>query len=111
MGAPPFGVSGVLRRRVPGPRPRITHRSDVTPGSPTTDELGFTTVEATITTVSDDTHSPWVSVSGESADGSEQYDTSSAIVTDLKPGQSSTQDITFTEEIPSGAKCVITDIS
>lgn len=83
---------------------------DVTLGEPTTDQYGYTTITVTMTNTSDENQSPWVTVSAESADGTELYDTGHAIVNDLKPGQTTTQEITFTEDIPSDATFTVSDL-
>jgi hypothetical protein len=88
----------------------VADKVDVTLGNAATDDFGTTTLPVTITNVSQETVSVWVSISATSPDGSEQYGTADAIVNDLTAGQKANEEALFLDGIPSDAVFTITDV-
>lgn len=82
---------------------------DVVLGTLTTDSFG-SDVPVTITNISEETGSFWVTIVAESADGSTQYGTASVIVNELKPGQSATDTAVFFEDVPADAVLSVSDV-
>ena len=53
-----------------------------------------------------------IEISAESADGSELFDSSTAVITALAPGQSTNAEaMPFTKELPTGAICKVKTVS
>lgn len=86
--------------------------ADVTLGTPVIDtEFMYTaTVPVIITNNSSKPSSYFVTIAGESADGTTRYDTSYATVDSLQPGQSTTQEAVFFTEMPAGSVFVIVEV-
>lgn len=87
----------------------VADKVDITLGNAATDDFG-TTLPVTITNVSEETVSVWVSISATSPDGSEQYGTADASVNDLTAGQMANEEALFLDDIPSDAVFTITDV-
>ncbi len=87
----------------------VADKVEITLGEATTDEFS-TTLPVSISNVSEETVSVWVTIAATSPDGSEQYGTSQAIVNDLSAGQKANAEAMFVEDIPSDAKFTITDV-
>lgn len=87
----------------------VTDEVTIELGAITSDEFG-SDVAVTITNISDETGSYWVSVAAESADGITQYDTASVIFNDLKSGQTATDNAMFVDVLPEDAVLTIADV-
>ena len=72
---------------------------------------GFSSEAAvTITNISDETGSFWVTIVAESADGTTQLGSTSVIVNDLKPGQTAQETALFLDEIPADAVLSVSEV-
>lgn len=85
--------------------------SDVTNldcGAP--DAIGVTYPKVTVTNNSSKSSNYVITIVAESADGSTKYDETSAFISNLGPGQTMTEQGMFTNELPSGAICKVTEV-
>lgn len=82
----------------------------VTFGRATTNVLDMTEVKVTVENVSETTQDPMITIAAQSADGSEQYDTALVVVGDLESGQTAHETASFSEELPSDAVFVVTQV-
>jgi hypothetical protein len=84
--------------------------SDV--GEPTCerDDLDTTTGSVTVTNTSSETSDYWITIVLESADGSEQLDTTYATVDRLEPDQTTEASIDFYDPYVEGSVCRITEV-
>lgn len=83
---------------------------DISIGSTKT-EFGTTTVQIKAKNQSEKRSDYFVSVAVESADGKTQYDTSTAVISNVDPGQTATGDAMFMKDFPKGAKVVVKEVS
>lgn len=74
-----------------------------------TTSYGSSEVPVTVTNTSSDTQTFFVTIVAESPDGSVQYDSTTVVTSDLKPGQSATETAYFTEEVPADAVLSVSD--
>lgn len=84
--------------------------ADAVLDDPTTDEFGYVTVPVTITNSGADTFTYWVDVAAVSADGTEQYETTSAFAENLAAGQSKTEELSFYADIPADATLTVVKV-
>jgi hypothetical protein len=82
-------------------------------GEPTCerDELDTTTGSVTVTNTSSETSDYWITIVLESADGTEQLDTTYASVDRLEPDQSTEAGIDFFDPYVEGSVCRVTEVS
>jgi hypothetical protein len=74
------------------------------------DALGFAYPEVTIRNNSSKTSTYFITLVAESADGSIRYDDTIIMIDSLQPNQMMTESGMFTNDLPSGAVCKITEI-
>ncbi len=74
-----------------------------------TSSYGSSEVPVTITNTSEETQTFFVTIVAESPDGSTQYDSTTVVASDLKPGQSATETGYFIDEIPADAVLYVSD--
>jgi len=75
------------------------------------DALGFRTPVVRVTNNSSKASDYFIDIVAESSDGSEQFDTTMATITNLSPGQSTNAEaIAMTKKIPAGAVCKIKSV-
>ena len=54
----------------------------------------------------------WIEIVAESKDGTVRYDDSFVIINSLGPGQTTTEKgLPFTNDLPAGSRCRITEVS
>jgi hypothetical protein len=87
----------------------VTDEVTVELGAVTSDEFS-SEVPVTITNISDETGSYWVTVVAETEDGATQIDTTQVIFNDLKAGQSATDAAMFLEVLPEDAVISVADV-
>jgi hypothetical protein len=63
-----------------------------------------------VTNNSSKASSYFITIVAESADGATKYDDTIVMITDLAPGQTMTEESIFTNEIPEGAICRVTEV-
>jgi hypothetical protein len=74
------------------------------------DIIGVTYPEVTVKNNSSKASDYLITLVAESADGSTKYDETSVFIFDLQPNQSMTEKGMFTNELPSGAICKVTEV-
>ena len=75
------------------------------------DILGFRYPKVTVKNNSSKPSDYFITIVAESSDGSQRYDNTMVIINSLGPGQTMTDDgLPFTNDLPSGAICKITEI-
>jgi hypothetical protein len=74
------------------------------------DAIGVTYPKVTVKNNSSKASDYMITVVAESADGGTKYDETSVFITALQPGQSMTEEGMFTNELPSGAICKVTEV-
>jgi hypothetical protein len=74
------------------------------------DEIGFISPSVSVTNNSSKTSTYFITVVAESADGATKYDDTIIMITELAPGQTMTEEGLFTNDIPAGSTCKITEV-
>lgn len=87
----------------------VTDEVTIEIGAVTSDEFS-SEVPVTITNISDETGSYWVTIVAESADGTTQIDTANVIFNDLKAGQTATDTAIFLDILPEDAVLSVADV-
>ena len=87
----------------------VTDEVTIELGAVTSDEFG-SDVAVTITNISDETGSYWVTIAAENADGTTQYDTANVMFNDLKAGQTATDTAMFLDTLPEDAVLSVADV-
>jgi hypothetical protein len=76
------------------------------------DILGFRYPSVTVKNNSSKPSSYWITIVAESMDGTVRYDDSFVIINSLGPGQTTTEEgLPFTNDLPPGSRCKITEVS
>jgi hypothetical protein len=74
------------------------------------DAIGFRYPAVTVKNNSSKPSNYWITIVAESADGSQRYDDTIVLINSLGPGQTMTEDgLPFTNDIPSGAICKVSE--
>ena len=76
----------------------------------TPDAIGITYPSVSVTNNSSKTSTYFITVVAESADGATKYDDTIIMITELASGQTMTEEGMFTNELPTGAVCKITEV-
>ncbi|MFM9037035.1 MAG: hypothetical protein ACKOJ9_05040 [Actinomycetota bacterium] len=76
----------------------------------TPDSIGITYPSVSVTNNSSKTSTYFITVVAESADGATKYDDTTIMITELASGQTMTEEGMFTNELPAGAICKITEV-
>jgi len=76
----------------------------------TPDAIGMTYPSVSVTNNSSKTSTYFITVVAESADGATKYDDTIIMITELASGQTMTEEGMFTNELPAGAVCKITEV-
>lgn len=74
------------------------------------DAIGVTYPKVTVKNNSSKASDYIITIVAESADGSTKFDETPVFITALQPGQSMTEEGMFTNELPSGAVCKVTEV-
>lgn len=81
---------------------------DIECGAP--DVIGMTYPKVTVKNNSSKASDYMITVVAESADGSMRYDSTPVFITALGPDQTMTEEGIFTNELPAGAVCKVTEV-
>ena len=76
----------------------------------TPDAIGMTYPSVSVTNNSSKASDYFITIVAESADGATKYDDTIVMITGLAPGQTMTEEGMFTNELPEGAVCKITEV-
>ncbi len=76
----------------------------------TPDAIGMTYPSVSVTNNSSKASDYFITIVAESADGATKYDDAIVMITGLAPGQTMTEEGIFTNELPVGAVCKITEV-
>lgn len=76
----------------------------------TPDAIGMVYPSVNVTNNSSKASSYFITIVVESADGATKYDDTIVMITDLAPGQTMTEESIFTNDIPEGAICRVTEV-
>ena len=76
----------------------------------TPDAIGMTYPSVSVTNNSSKASDYFITIVAESADGATKYDDTIVMITGLAPGQTMTEEGMFTNELPVGAVCKITEV-
>ena len=74
------------------------------------DALGFSTVTVKVMNHSSKASDYFVTITAQSADKSTKYDDTIVMILNLAPNQTMTEEGMFTNELPSGAVCTVTEV-
>lgn len=76
----------------------------------TPDAIGMVYPSVNVTNNSSKASTYFITIVVESADGATKYDDTIVMITDLAPGQTMTEESIFTNDIPEGAICRVTEV-
>jgi hypothetical protein len=76
----------------------------------TPDAIGMTYPSVSVTNNSSKASDYFITIVAESADGATKYDDTIVMITGLAPGQTMSEEGMFTNELPEGAVCKITEV-
>ena len=81
---------------------------DIDCGTP--DAIGMIYPKVTVKNNSSKASDYYITITAESADGSMKYDDTPVFIQALQPGQTMSEEGIFTNEIPAGAVCKVTEV-